>query len=517
MTGPLPTSPMGELAPPAPAARALQRELARLLGGRASVGSQDRIAASRDLWPRTRLWARAGLVGPLPDVVAWPSTVEELSGLVRRCAQLSVPVTAYGGGASRGGGVVPLSGGVAVDLKRLSRVLAVDEEAREVEAEAGVVGEVLERRLHRANLTLGHDPPDAKAATLGGWLATRSAGPAAGRHGRIEDMVASLIAVDGRGDLVVAPRRPQPGWDLAQVLLGSEGTLAIFASARLHVLARPEATACQAWRFKSLRDALEAARSLFRSGLRPAGVWLSDPSDPGEGAPATPVGGRGSLRRRFDEAVGSPLSRLAARAATLRPAGPNAAARVRRSCVLLLRFEGPADLCELEAEEAGRLCLAAHAEELGAEPARQLLSRRAAGDFAVSKAWDDGTFVDTIDLSVGWDRALEVHRAVREAVAPLALVRARVAGAWAEGCALEFQVTASADGVEAAVARHDEVWRSALAAAQEAGAAASHRGGVGMQRLNAMQAQLGEGMRVVRALKAAFDPHGILNPGKQGG
>jgi alkyldihydroxyacetonephosphate synthase len=509
---------MRELCAPSPTARALLRELARLVSGRASVGSQDRIAASRDLWPRTHLWARAGRVGPLPDVVAWPSSLEELSSLVRRCAQLSVPVVAYGGGSSAGGGVVPLQGGVALDLKRMSRVTSLDVEAREVEAEAGLVGELLERRLQRAGLTLGHYPFDLHAATLGGWLATRSAGWAAGRNGRLEDMVASLTAVDGRGEVLVTPRRPLAGWDLAQLLLGSEGTLAVIASARLHVLARPETTLFQAWRFGSLRDAVEATRSLFRSGLRPAAVRLSDPSDAGEeeAEPAAPVGRRGSLRRRFDETLGLPLQRLAARAATARPAGLNAAAGILKSCVLVLSFEGPADLCELEAEEAGRLCVAARGEELGPEPARQWLARKAAEDFAVSRAWDDGTFVDTIDLSVTWDRVLEVHRRVREALSALARVRTRIGCAWAEGCALEFSVAASAQDVDAAVQRHDEIWRRALATAQACGAAASHHGGVGLQRLNAMQAQLGEGMRVVGALKATFDPRGILNPGKQG-
>ena len=176
MTGPLPVLSLRELAPSTAQARALQKELARRVNGRASAESQDRIAASRDLWPRTRLWANAGYVGPLPDVVVWPSTLEELASVVRRAVELGVPVVPYGGGASAGGGVVPVKGGIALDLKRMDRVLRVDADAREVEAEAGIVGEVLGRRLQRAGLTLGHYPGDAHAATLGGWLATRSAG-----------------------------------------------------------------------------------------------------------------------------------------------------------------------------------------------------------------------------------------------------------------------------------------------------------------------------------------------------
>lgn len=519
MTGPLHLQPMGALPAPTAPARALLGEFASLVGGRASLEAQDRLCASRDRWVQGVLWNRAGFCGPLPDLVLWPESLDELARVTRRAAELGVPLTPYGGGTGANGAAVPVRGGIVVDLKRMKRILAIDPELLEVECEAGTNGEALERRLNRDGMTLGHFPDTAPAATVGGWLATRSGGWAAGRHGKIEDMVASLVAVDGRGEVVRAPRRPLPGWDLVPLLLGSEGCLATIASARLHALRLPETRAFQAWRFSSAREGLEAARAIVRAGLRPAAVRLVDPLESAAQADAieAPIGRRGALRRRFDETVTVPLQRLAARAAALKPLRLNALGEYLRSSVLLLVFEGPAELCELEGEEAGRICQAGLADELGPEPARLWLERRDVPLFRAARLFDDGAFFDTLDLAATWDVALEVHRRVREAIVPLALVQARMSHAYPEGCGLEFSVVGLAASLEDAQARHEELWRRALAAARAAGAVASHTGGVGLLRLNALKGQLGDGVRVLSALKATFDPAGILNPGKLGG
>ncbi len=116
-------------------------------------------------------------------------------------------------------------------------------------------------------------------STVGGWLAARSAGQLSGRYGKIEDMVLSVSAVLGTGERVQTLARPFRGPDVAQLLIGSEGTLAFFTRARLRVVPLPAGRAFHAFDFKTVSDGLEAIRLILRAGMRPAVVRLYDPFD----------------------------------------------------------------------------------------------------------------------------------------------------------------------------------------------------------------------------------------------
>ena len=183
MMGSPASRPLRELNAPSPEIRALLREIAPLASGNASLASRDRLAAARDNWARSLLWTRAGRFGPLPDLVAWPSSIDEVCAITRRAGELGVPLVPMGGGSNGSGATLAVRGGIALDMRRMARVLAVDSQALEVECEAGIVGEALERTLNREGLSLGHHPEDIRSATVGGWLATRSAGISAGRNG----------------------------------------------------------------------------------------------------------------------------------------------------------------------------------------------------------------------------------------------------------------------------------------------------------------------------------------------
>ncbi|MFN7133488.1 MAG: FAD-binding oxidoreductase, partial [Myxococcales bacterium] len=271
--------PLRALPSPGHEAEALCRTLAPLVGGRASVASDDRIAYSRDLWPKAVIWSRAGQIPRPPDVVVWPSSVDEVAAVTRKARELGVPLIPYGAGSGVCGGTIPLRGGIMMDLKRMNRIRAVDVERLELDVEAGLVGENLERRLSKSGVSLGHFPSSILCSTVGGWLAARSAGQCSNRYGKIEDMVASLTVVDGRGEIVHTPRRPLPGSDVTQLIVGSEGTLGTICSARLHLVPAPESRAFRGFRFRSVRDGVEAMRAIFRSGVRPAVVRLYDPFD----------------------------------------------------------------------------------------------------------------------------------------------------------------------------------------------------------------------------------------------
>jgi alkyldihydroxyacetonephosphate synthase len=506
--------PLGEFPEPTSDARALCQDLAKLVDGRVSIANQDRIAYARDCWPKAVIWTRAGLTPPPPDVIVWPTNVDEVVALVRFASSRGIPVIPYGAGSGVCGGTLAVHGGICLDMKRMSHVGTVDREALIVEAETGVVGENFERQLARQGFTLGHFPSSIYCSTLGGWLAARSAGQCSNKYGKIEDMVASVTAVLGTGEIAVTPERPDPGASLAQLLVGSEGTLGVITKARLFVHPTPPFRSFRAYRFKSMAEGAEAIRRIFWAGVRPAVVRLYDPFD-------TFIAGRGRHRSHpppsiegISDKTRLHLQRLASKIFLRNPAGMNRLVRALDSAMLVLVFEGEPDLVAAEEEIVGRLC--SRAKDLGPGPASSWMERRYSVSYGQSKIFDAGAFADTMEVAATWDHVLEVYDRVRRTLARRAFVMAHLSHAYVEGCSLYFTFASAGEDTEASIERYDEIWRLALQAAIYAGATVSHHHGVGLSKAQALRAELGHGFAVLEALKRSADPTGVLNPGKLG-
>jgi alkyldihydroxyacetonephosphate synthase len=505
------------LPPPSALAQAAAAELAQLLPGRVSLSDQDRLSYARDMWPKAILWIRQGRIPPPPDLVVWPGSEDEVVKVIQLCRRHKLPVIPFGAGSGVCGGVWAVRGGVSLDLKRLESVGPVDGERFAVDAEAGVLGQVLEQKLNAQGYTLGHFPSSIYMSTLGGWLAARSAGQLSSRYGKIEDMVLSVRAVTGRAELVTTPERPYPGPNLNELLLGSEGTLCAFTRARLRVHPLPQLRAFRGFRFRSLEAGLEAIRLLFRDGLRPAVVRLYDPFDtavasrlkPGA-APEPPPSERGPLRADLLPA----LARQIVPRALGRPALLNRAADLFRTSLLILMFEGEARRTAREEERARALCEGAGGTDLGEEPGQRWFATRYDVSYQMSSLVDRGMFADTMEVATTWDKVLEVYRKVKEAASPLCFVMCHFSHAYLEGCSLYFSFAGAQDTGDRQERRYDEVWKATLAAASSAGATVSHHHGVGLLKARALHEQLGDGRRMIHALKRALDPDGIMNPGK---
>src|SRR5207302_267773 len=181
-----------------------------------------------------------------------------------------IAVVPVGAGSGVCGGAVPVKGGIALDLKRLSGPPCIDLPARTVDVETGMNGQRLEELLGGAGATLGHFPSSIYCSTIGGWLAARSAGQLSSRYGKIEDIALACEAVDGTGQVLRTQDAPSAGPDLLQLLLGSEGTLAIVTKARLRCWPAPTSRWMRGLRFASVQAGMAGLRALMRSGLRPA-------------------------------------------------------------------------------------------------------------------------------------------------------------------------------------------------------------------------------------------------------
>lgn len=505
---------------PAPSAVAMEAlpELSAAVQGRISTGTQERISYARDMWPKALLWMRQGRSPPPPDLVAWPQNEDEVASVIRIARARGIPVVPFGAGSGVCGGTWPVRGGIALDVKRLESIGTVDALEHTVEVGAGVMGEVLERNLMRQGYTLGHFPSSIYMSTVGGWLAARSAGQLSNKYGKIEDMTLAVRAVTGTGELLVTPPRPHAEPDLLPLLLGSEGTLCVFTGATLRVHRAPAHRTFRGFHFKSVEAGVEAMRLLFRAGLRPSVLRLYDPFDTAivgsdkPKPPRTPP----SLRSRFKADIVPSLMRKITPWTLGRPALMNGATALLRTTLLVLLFEGDEARTEAEDAAARALCLEAGGRDQGESPGRHWFKKRYDVSYKMSAVFDDGAFVDTLEVACTWDRVLDVYHRVRTALGPLAFVLCHFSHAYLEGCSLYFSLVSSASGDAAQEARYDEIWRVGLAAAMDAGATVSHHHGVGLLKAAALQKELGSGARLLRGLKTALDPDGILNPGKLG-
>ena len=531
----------------------LRRALREVLGDlRVSTRAADRTTYARDMWPRLLLGVRAGSSAEYPpDCVVWPETVDEVIEIVKICRRFRVPVVPYGGGSGVCGGAVPLYGGVTVDVKRMDHLLSVEDQDLTCEAEAGCNGERLERALQRRGYTLGHFPSSIHCSTLGGWLAARSAGQMSTKYGKIEDIVRGVTAVTGRGEVLRTGRhgRAGAGPDWTQLLVGSEGTLAILTSARLALRPLPEVRLLRAFRFARLTAGLEGIRRVLQRGLRPAVVRLYDPfesyfhfrredglEDGGEEeiprgalpeleAPEESAddGLLGRLRSLIPGAEGGRrLSRELFAAALDRPRVVNVLAEAfgdkvsRRGCLLIVGVEGARPRTEIEAGLVFRELERAGGVDLGEQLGQRWYDHRYAVSYRMSKIFEAGAFVDTIEVAATWERLLDLYEGIRKAIARHAFVGAHFSHAYPEGCSIYFTFVAHASQRGEAEHKYDTIWRDGLQAASRAGGTISHHHGVGVMKAPFMADEHRESMAIFRALKRTFDPDGILNPGKMG-
>src|SRR5262245_6276508 len=166
----------------------------------------DRVAYSRDLWPRRLIDVRAGRPDEhRPAAIVWPETTEHVVELVRFAKNEGIALVPFGAGSGVCGGVEPNERAIVVDLKKI-RSWSIDRSPPLIDVGAGAMGITLEEDLAREGFTIGHFPSSILCSTVGGWIAARGAGQCSGKYGKIEDMVVSLECVLGTGEGVHCER-----------------------------------------------------------------------------------------------------------------------------------------------------------------------------------------------------------------------------------------------------------------------------------------------------------------------
>jgi D-lactate dehydrogenase (cytochrome) len=212
-----------------------------------------------------------------PDLVALPGSTDEVAAVVRACAERGVPMVPFGVGSGLEGQVNALEGGVSIDLARMNRILEVRPEDLDATVQAGVTRRQLEGRLREDGVFFSVDP--GADATLGGMAATGASGTTAVRYGTMRENVLSLTVVTPDGEVLRTrsrARKSSAGYDLTHLMIGSEGTLGVITELTVRLFPLPEATASAVVSFPSVPAAVEASTETIQTGLPVARIELAD-------------------------------------------------------------------------------------------------------------------------------------------------------------------------------------------------------------------------------------------------
>jgi alkyldihydroxyacetonephosphate synthase len=472
---------------------AAQKSLTAAVGDEhVRTDAEARIRHTRGKSTPDLLRIRTGQADDAPDAIVLPASHDEVVAVLSACGDHRLAVVPFGGGTSVVGGLEPTRGGfggvIALDLRRMDRLLAVDPVSRTATLQPGLRGPQAESLLAEHGFELGHLPQSFEYATVGGFAAARSSGQASAGYGRFDEMVVGLTVATPVGTLELG-RAPMSaaGPDLRQLVLGSEGAFGVITSVTVRVHPVPEQKVYEGWRFGSFAGALTALRRLAQDGPLPTVLRLSDETE-------TLVG----LAK--PESVGADLSSSA-------------------GCLVVTGYEGAAAEVTARREAATAVLRECGAQSLGPEPGEGWLHGRYSGPYLRDALLDVGALAETLETATFWSNLPELYDAVRAALTAALtdqgtppLVLCHISHVYAAGASLYFTVvSAQADDPLAQ-------WRRAKAAANDAivatGGTISHHHAVGADHRDWFAREIGPvGVEILRAVKARLDPDGILNPG----
>jgi alkyldihydroxyacetonephosphate synthase len=453
-----------------------------------------------------RAWK--GTPSSLPDVVAYPSNESQIERLFGESANWNFVVVPYGGATTVVGGVEPRSEDanvvVCLDFKLMNQVLSVDEKSLLAKVQPGCLGPELEKALGSVGLTLGHFPQSFEYSSVGGWVATRSAGYESTRYGKIEEMVESLRLVTPQGT-IETPLVPSSatGPDLRQILIGSEGTIGVITSVTLKLRKAPQSRSYVGVLFKTFADGIEAVRSMMQNEIVPNVIRLSDPNET-----------KASLALASHDG-GSLVERIGAW--FLRKRGYFGS----DSVLMILGFEGSRAWVDFERKRALAICKSFSGFSVGSGPGRTWHKERFDLPYLRDKLLGMQVLVDTLETATTWSRLSSLHsqimRAFGEAFQELGVpgyAMAHISHEYPTGASLYFTFMA-----KQLAGREEEEWHLIKNKVTDvivaAGASLSHHHGIGIEHAKWMEKYYGPlGIRVLKAIKQELDPKSIMNPEK---
>ncbi|MDE2181678.1 MAG: FAD-binding oxidoreductase [Alphaproteobacteria bacterium] len=454
---------------------------------------------------------RAGALESLPDAVVYPRSTDEVLALLAYCKAHRIGVIPFGGGTSVVGGVSAEYGNfdtiITIDLSSMDRLLDVDSISRTATAEAGIYGPALERGLNAKGFTLGHLPQSFEFSTLGGWICHRGAGQMSLRYGRAEDWLVGLKLATTEG-LAAASDAPASaaGPQLKDIVAGSEGSFGIVTEATVRLMPLPEASLYRSYMFRDFGAGSATIRAAMQDDVAASMIRLSDVEETRFLRTYASIGHAGSVQRFGD--------------LYLKVRGIS-----REPCLMIAAFEGRRMRARSALHHFSRIAAQYGAVSLGPRIAERWRQTRFQAPYLRDAMMDRGVGVDTIETAASWMRLETVYANTRAALenairetAPRegarGVVMCHISHSYSDGASLYFTYVFPR-ALEGDIAQWKTIKKAATQAIVDNGGTVSHHHGVGEDHLPWMMQEKGPlGIAALRAIKKAFDPDGILNPGK---
>lgn len=445
-------------------------ELKGLLGARCSEGQSVRETHSHD---------EAYTTPVLPDAVVFPETTAEVSEIVKICARHKCPVVAYGVGSSLEGHVVPVKGGISLNMTGMNKILAIHSEDLDAVVQPGVTRTELNTALRDTGLMFTVDP--GADASMGGMAATRASGTNSVRYGTMRENVLALEVVTADGSIIrtgTRAKKSSAGYDLTHLFVGSEGTLGIITELTVRLFGQPESISAATCAFEDIDNAVQSVIYAIQMGLPMARIELID---------EVQIRALNSYNDSFDL-----------------PEKPH----------LFLEFHGsPAGVAE-QVETFKDM-----AEDLGAsdfewaektEDRNRLWSARHNAYYAARSLRPQASSIVT-DCCVPISALAECIHLAKDGIAKAGLI-SPVVGHVGDGN-FHLQILVDRDNTEEVAAAKALVAELNYMAIKFSGTVTGEHG-VGLGKMPYMQAQHGDAYGVMATMKRALDPDNILNPGK---
>lgn len=478
-----------------------------------TMDRKERIIHSYGKSYRDLYRIRKGIISRSPDMVVYPENEDDVVAIIRLADEFDCVVIPFGGGSNIAGcveaNVKSSKTVISLDMKVMNSVKKIDKESHYAVIEAGVLGPDMEQELNGLGYSLGHFPDSFKHSTLGGWVATRSAGLQSDTYGKIEDMVLAVRMVTPKGlvETRVVPKSSN-GIDVKGFFVGSEGILGVITEVTVAVHPLAESREIYGYLFHDFEDGVKALKDISDSPVTPLFMRLNDVNKTGLSFAFKEDKKTSLFNKLFTAGFKSYLKNIKK-------------LDFNTCCMLLVGYEGKKEVVERDIKFTKKILLARGAMSLGTSPAASFEKSKYDFPYVRDYVMDRGFVADVSETATTWKNLLPLYKSVKENIDQA--IRSTGSESWC-GCHISHTYHSGASLYFTFVAQTNEslgieqylyIKKAAEDAFLDGGGTLSHHHAVGYEHIPWLEKEVtSTAMMGIESLKQGLDPKGIMNPGK---